>query len=303
MNSGKANSGKTLIGDLIANKSGQPTFSCEFFPPKTEEGFATLWQTIETLAPFNPDFVSVTYGAGGSTQSTSRDITAKIVADFNIPTLAHLTCVGSTSEELSNIVKDYAKLGIHNILALRGDPVAGPGTKWISTPNGFDYASQLVELLNSLNDFSIGVAAFPEKHPESKSLEFDAQILLQKQKAGADFAITNLFFEASHYFKLVDLLREIGCTIPVIPGIMPVTSFNQIERFTALSGAVFPSDLRDQFRAIADDGDAIVELGVKAATNLCKELLAGGAPGIHMYTLNRSTSTQAVFENLGLQKG
>ena len=296
------NGGKTLIGDLIASKSGQPTFSCEFFPPKTDEGFATLWQTIETLAAYKPDFVSVTYGAGGSTQSTSRDVTAKIVADFNIPALAHLTCVGSTAEELSNIVKDYAKLGIHNILALRGDPVAGPGTSWVSTPNGFDYASELVQLLNSLNDFSIGVAAFPEKHPESKSLEFDAQILLQKQQAGADFAITNLFFDSSRYFNLVELLREIGCTMPVIPGIMPVTNINQIERFTTLSGAIFPTDLRQQFEDIADDSDAVVELGVKAATTLCKQLLAGGAPGIHMYTLNRSTSTQAVFENLGLQK-
>jgi methylenetetrahydrofolate reductase (NADPH) len=296
------NAGKTLIRDLIASKSGGPTFSCEFFPPKTDEGFATLWQTIETLAPYNPDFVSVTYGAGGSTQSTSRDVTAKIVADFNIPTLAHLTCVGTTAQELSTIVKDYADLGIHNILALRGDPVAGPGTKWVSTPDGFDYASQLVELLSSMNEFSIGVAAFPEKHPESASLEFDAQILLQKQQAGADFAITNLFFDSSYYFNLVRLLREIGCTLPVIPGIMPVTNINQIERFTTLSGAVFPNQLHEEFRAIADDNDAVIALGIKAATALCRELLDGGAPGIHMYTLNRSTSTQAVFENLGLKK-
>ena len=296
------NAGKTLIRDLITSKSGGPTFSCEFFPPKTDEGFATLWQTIETLAPYNPDFVSVTYGAGGSTQSTSRDVTAKIVADFNIPTLAHLTCVGTTAQELSTIVKDYADLGIHNILALRGDPVAGPGTKWVSTPDGFDYASQLVELLSSMNEFSIGVAAFPEKHPESASLEFDAQILLQKQQAGADFAITNLFFDSSYYFNLVGLLREIGCTLPVIPGIMPVTSFSQIERFTKLSGAVFPDELHEEFKSIADDNDAVIALGVKAATQLCRDLLDGGAPGIHMYTLNRSTSTQAVFENLGLQK-
>jgi methylenetetrahydrofolate reductase (NADPH) len=296
------NAGKTLIRDLIASKSGGPTFSCEFFPPKTDEGFATLWQTIETLAPFNPDFVSVTYGAGGSTQSTSRDVTAKIVADFNIPTLAHLTCVGTTAQELSKIVKDYADLGIHNILALRGDPVAGPGTKWVSTPDGFDYASQLVELLSSMNEFSIGVAAFPGKHPESASLEFDAQILLQKQQAGADFAITNLFFDSSYYFNLVRLLREIGCSLPVIPGIMPVTNVNQIERFTTLSGAVFPHQLHEEFRSIADDNDAVTALGIKAATALCRELLDGGAPGIHMYTLNRSTSTQAVFENLGLKK-
>jgi len=296
------NAGKTLIRDLIASKSGQPTFSCEFFPPKTDEGFATLWKTIETLAPYKPDFVSVTYGAGGSTQSTSRDVTAKIVADFDIPTIAHLTCVGSSADELAAIVKDYANLGIHNILALRGDPVAGPGTKWVSTSGGFDYASQLVELLSSLKEFSIGVAAFPEKHPESASLEFDAQILLQKQQAGADFAITNLFFESSRYFNLVNLMRDIGCTLPVIPGIMPVTSFSQIERFTKLSGAVFPDELHEEFKSIADDNDAVTALGVKAATQLCRELLDGGAPGIHMYTLNRSTSTQAVFENLGLKK-
>ncbi len=294
--------GKTLIRDLIANKSGQPTFSCEFFPPKTDEGFATLWQTIETLAPYQLDFVSVTYGAGGSTQSTSRDVTAKIVSDFNIPTLAHLTCVGSTAEELANIANEYAKLGIHNILALRGDPAAGPGTKWVSTPNGFDYASQLVELLDSLGNFSIGVAAFPEKHPESDSLEKDAQVLLAKQKAGADFAITNLFFEATHYFRLLELMEKIGCTIPVIPGIMPLTNVNQIERFTTLSGAVFPSDLADRFKAIANDQEAVVDLGVEAATQLCEELLAGGAPGIHLYPLNRSNSAKRIFENLGLKK-
>lgn len=292
----------TLIRDVIAAKNGAPTFSCEFFPPKTDEGFATLWQTIETLAPYSLDFVSVTYGAGGSTQSTSRDVTAKIVADFNIPTLAHLTCVGSTSDELTAIVKDYANLGIHNILALRGDPVAGPGTPWVSTPGGFDYASELVELLNSLNDFSIAVAAFPGKHPESVSLEFDAEILLKKQEAGADFAITNLFFDVKYYFELIDLLKKVGCTIPVIPGIMPVTNVNQIDRFTTLSGAVFPSDLKTKFLSVADNQEAVIELGIESATNLAKELLAGGAPGIHTYTLNRSTSTQAIFENLGLKK-
>lgn len=295
------NAGKTLIRDLISQKSGRPTFSCEFFPPKTDEGFETLWQTLSNLQPYGLDFVSVTYGAGGSTQSTSKDVTSKIVSDFNLPTLAHLTCVGSTKAELQAIVSEFASLGIHNILALRGDPVAGPGTEWVSTPNGFDYASQLVEMLSQMNNFSIGVAAFPEKHPESDSLELDAQVLLQKQKAGADFAITNLFFEANHYFDLVDRLRAIGCTLPVIPGIMPLTNVNQIDRFTKLSGAVFPSDLKAKFESIAGDANAVVQLGIDAATNLCQELLSGGAPGIHMYTLNRATSTIAIFENLGLK--
>lgn len=296
------NAGKTLIRDLISQKSGRPTFSCEFFPPKTDEGFETLWQTLSNLQPYGLDFVSVTYGAGGSTQSTSKDVTSKIVSDFNLPTLAHLTCVGSTKAELQAIVSEFASLGIHNILALRGDPVAGPGTEWVSTPNGFDYASQLVEMLSQMNNFSIGVAAFPEKHPESDSLELDAQVLLQKQKAGADFAITNLFFEANHYFDLVARLRAIGCTLPVIPGIMPLTNVNQIDRFTKLSGAVFPSDLKAKFESIAGDANAVVQLGIDAATNLCQELLSGGAPGIHMYTLNRATSTIAIFENLGLKK-
>lgn len=296
------NAGKTLIRDLIFHKSGQPTFSCEFFPPKTDEGFETLWQTLKALQPYGLDFVSVTYGAGGSTQSASKDVTAKIVSDFNLPTLAHLTCVGSTRAELQSIVSDYATLGIHNILALRGDPVAGPGTAWVSTEDGFNFASELVGMLKQMNDFSIGVAAFPEKHPESQSLEFDAQILLQKQKAGADFAITNLFFDAEHYFRLIVRLREIGCTMPVIPGIMPVTNVNQIDRFTTLSGAVFPEELRAQFEDIADDAKAVVNLGIESATKLCQELLDGGAPGIHMYTLNRATSTIAIFENLGLKK-
>lgn len=296
------NAGRALIRDLISSRSNKPTISCEFFPPKTDEGFETLWQTLTKLKPFGLDFVSVTYGAGGSTQSRSKDVTAKIVADFNLPTLAHLTCVGSTKEELQNIVADYAKLGIHNILALRGDPVAGPGTEWISNDSGFKYASELVKMIKSMNDFSIGVAAFPEKHPESKSLEFDARILLQKQQAGADFAITNLFFDAEHYFRLIERMQKIGCTMPVIPGIMPVTSANQIERFSKLSGAVFPSDLKTKFEAISHDDKAVSDLGIEAATKLCEELLASGAPGIHMYTLNRASSTIAIFENLGLKK-
>ena len=192
---------RNVIRDLFG---ATPTFSCEFFPPKTPEGEATLWKTIESLQHFRPDFVSVTYGAGGSNQDTSLDITSKMVNEHHIPTLAHLTCVGRTSTELAHIVDLYSAAGVHDILALRGDPVAGAGTPWQTTPGGFTYAIELVEMLRERGDFSIGVSAFPEGHPESASREQDARVLADKQKAGAHFAMTNLFFFADDYFRMVD---------------------------------------------------------------------------------------------------
>lgn len=291
-----------LIRDLLSDlkSAGQLSFSCEFFPPKTAEGEATLWSTLAKLQPFSPTFVSVTYGAGGSSQDISLGITERIVKQTGIPTVAHLTCVGATREQLAHTIDSFAAAGINNILALRGDPVTGPGTSWVTTEGGFTYAIELVELLRERGDFSIGVAAWPEGHPESVSLDDDARVLANKQKAGADFAVTNLFFSAEHYFDMVDRAAKFGCDMPILPGLMPVTNVNQIHRFTALSGAEFPTTWAARFDAIKDDPEAVINLGIETTTELAQQLIDGGAPGIHLYTLNRSRSTRDVFTNLGV---
>jgi len=291
-----------LINEVLTTlqANGRPSFSCEFFPPKTPAGEATLWNTLATLQPFKPSFVSVTYGAGGSTQDTSLDITSQIVRDTAIPTLAHLTCVGATGGQLSDAVDRLAQRGVRNILALRGDPVAGVGAAWETADGGFTYAIELVELLAARGDFSIGVAAFPEGHPESASLAQDAQVLADKQTAGAHFAITNLFFSADKYFAMVEQAAARGCDMPILPGLMPVTNFGQIERMPAMSGAQFPPALAQRFEAVRDDEAAVRELGIEVTTELSQELLAGGAPGVHLYTLNHSSATKRIFENLGV---
>ena len=281
-----------------ATAEGRPVFSCEFFPPKTADGESALWQTIEALRPYHLDFVSLTYGAGGTTQESSLRIATSIVAETGLPTLAHLTCVGADAATLAAIIDDFAAAGVENILALRGDHAAGPGSAWVTTPGGYTYAVELVSALRARGGFSIGVAAFPEGHPESPSLAQDAEVLAAKARAGADFAITNLFFRADRYFELLELLRGLDCDLPVLPGLMPVTNVAQIDRFTTLSGAEFPEDLRQRLLAVADDPSAVVDVGVEAALELSRELLAGGAPGIHLYTLNRSHSSERILDAL-----
>ena len=291
-----------LIRDVLANlrARGELSYSCEFFPPKTEEGHHTLRTTLDKLVAFAPSFVSVTYGAGGSTQDISLDVTRYIMETSGLPTLAHLTCVGASKVELAATIDRFAEAGVHNILALRGDPVAGPGTPWVTAEGGFTYAIELVEMLRERGDFSIGVSAFPEGHPESSSLDADAKVLADKQRAGADFAITNLFFSAHHYFDLVERAAKFGCDMPILPGLMPVTAYNQIERFTALSGAEFPTELAERFDAIKDDSEAVITLGIESTTELAQQLISGGAPGVHLYPLNRSRSTRAILTNLGV---
>lgn len=286
------------VSELLA--AGGHSFSFEFFPPKTDEGERALWQAIRELEPLHPTFVSVTYGAGGSTRDRTVRVTRRILEETTLLPMAHLTCVGSTVAELRSVIGSYADAGLRNVLALRGDPPGGPGTPWVAQEGGLGHADELVALVRSLGDFSVGVAAFPEGHPESSSLDHDARVLAAKQEAGAEFAVTQFFFRSSDYFALVERARAAGCTIPIVPGLMPVTNLSQIERFAVLSGAAFPEDLAARFRALGDDPAGVHDLGVELASELSSELLAGGAPGLHFYTLNRSTSAREIYTGLGL---
>lgn len=282
----------TRIPDLL---QGGRTFSFEFFPPRTPEAETTLEATLVELEPLHPAFVSVTYGAGGSTRERTHDLVVRINRLTGITAMAHLTCVGHSCAQLEDIVARYRDAGIENVLALGGDPPAG-----VDLPPGeLTYAVELVRLVRSVGDFAVGVAAHPEPHPRSPDLATDRRHTAEKL-AEADFAITQFFFEARHYFELVATLRDLGVDKPVIPGIMPVQSIGAIKRMTELQGSEFPAWFEDRLRAVEDDPDAVRAVGIEEATNLCRELLAGGAPGLHFYTLNRSTATREIHANLGL---
>ena len=286
------------IRDRLA--TGARSFSFEFFPPKTDEGERTLWEAIRRLEPLSPTFVSVTYGAGGSTRDRTVRVTGRIGHETTLTPMGHLTCVGSSRREVRAVIGQYADADVRNVLALRGDPPSGVGTPWEPHPEGMSYAIELVELVRGLGDFCVGVAAFPEGHPEAADLETDARHLAAKAAAGADFAVTQFFFDADDYFRLVERAARHGCGIPIIPGIMPVTNVRQIQRFAQLSGAAFPADLAERLLAVEDDPEAVRRIGVETASRLCDRLLAGGAPGLHFYTLNRSTATREIYQQLGL---
>lgn len=281
----------TRIPDLL--RAG-PTYSFEFFPPRTPEAEATLERTIVELESLHPSFVSVTYGAGGSTRDRTHELVAQINRTSGITAMAHLACVGHTHAELDEIVGRYRDAGIENLLALGGDPPAG-----VDLPPGeLTYAVELVRLIRTVGDFSVGVAAHPEPHPRSPDRATDRRRTAEKL-AEADFAITQFFFDAHHYFELVDALRSLGVDKPVIPGIMPVTSIGAIQRMAQLQGSEFPAWLAAKLRAVEDDPEAVRKVGVEEATTLCQALLEGGAPGLHFYTLNRSTATREIHANLG----
>jgi methylenetetrahydrofolate reductase (NADPH) len=278
--------------------AGECSFSFEFFPPKDAEGERQLWTALRELEVLQPTFVSVTYGAGGSTRDRTVAITQRIVQDTSMTPLAHLTCVGHSREELRSVIGAYADAGVRNVLALRGDPPEGPSAPFAAHPQGLRYAVELVEMVKSLGDFCVGVAAFPEGHPSAASLDADARVLAEKARAGADFAITQLFFRAQDYFGLVDRVSALGVDIPIIPGIMPITNLAQIRRMAELSGAALPPEIVARVARFEGDPAAVRAEGIAVATELCDTLLAGGAPGLHFYTLNRSRATREIYAGL-----
>jgi methylenetetrahydrofolate reductase (NADPH) len=292
------NTGQPSIADLL--RAPGPTLSFEFFPPQTDAGEQALWRAIRELEPLRPGFVSVTYGAGGSTRDRTTRVTQRIAAETTLTAMAHLTCVGASRAELRRVIACYADAGIRNILALRGDPTAGPGTPWISAADGLTHADELVAMIRSLGSFAVGVAAFPDGHPESADRASDIATLRRKSAAGAQFAVTQFFFDADSYLRLRDAADADGIDLPITPGLMPVTNVAQIERFAALSGAAFPTALAERLHAVAHDEEAVRAVGVEVAAELGGRLLAEGAPGLHFYTLNRSTATREVAAILGL---
>lgn len=287
------------LTDLIA--AGGRSFSFEFFPPKDEAGEAQLWDAVRALEPYNPTFVSVTYGAGGSSRGTTVRLTGRIARETSMLPMAHLTCVGHTRSELEQILDEYAAAGVHHVMALRGDPTEGPRAEWTPTEGGLDHADQLVELVAARRQFRIGVAAFPERHPSSASLEHDADVLVAKARAGAEFAVTQMFFRAADYFSLVERVRDRGVDLPILPGIMPILNLQAIRRQGELIGTDVPADVVERISAHDGDPVSMRAEGITQAAELCQELLEGGAPGLHFYTLNRSKATREIFEKLDVR--
>jgi methylenetetrahydrofolate reductase (NADPH) len=299
-----------LIRDRLAHK--RPVFSFEFFPPRTAEGETALLRSLEKLAPLEPDFVSVTYGAGGSTRARTLEIVARIKRDFGIEAMAHVTCVGATREQLVETIDQLGEAGIDNVLALRGDPPKGE-TQFVPVPGGLSYASELVALVRDRGPFSIGAACYPETHPEAPSPAADLAHLVEKVAAGADFLISQLFFDNRRFFAFESQARDAGIGVPIIPGIMPVTNVAQVQRFTQMCGATLPEPLLDRLRDADGDAQEVFWTGVAYAAHQCRELLdpqgqgafarsGKGVAGVHFYTLNKSPATRAIFEILQIAR-
>ncbi|HEX9290238.1 MAG TPA: methylenetetrahydrofolate reductase [NAD(P)H] [Anaeromyxobacteraceae bacterium] len=290
------------VTDILrfARERGEPIFSFEFFPPKTDDGVRQMFEAVEALRPLGPAFVSVTYGAGGSTRQRTIELVTRLKRETEIEAVAHITCAGASRQEIGQVLDEIAAAGIQNVLALRGDPPRGE-QKFDAHPEGFRYASELVAFIRSERarwKFCIGVAGYPEGHVETPDLARDLANLKTKVDAGADFLVTQLFFGNAHYFRFVERARAAGIGVPIMPGIMPLTNVDQIERFTAMCGAQIPPLLRAAMEVRRSDPEAALQLGVAYASLQCADLLRRGAPGIHFYTLNRSPSTRAIVAAL-----
>ena len=287
----------------MSNDLRATSFSLEFFPPKDLAGEERLWQVLAQLQPLHPDFVSVTYGAGGSTRDRTIRVTTEITARTAIPTVAHLTCVGSTKSELLEILEQYKKSGIKSILALRGDPQGGPTSAWHSITDGLDHADQLVELAIELGGLEVGVAAFPDGHPASNfDLDKDIEVLLRKEELGATFATTQFFFEFEKWQNIVERLSRRGSKLPVIAGILPITNLKQLSRMVELSGVQIPVQILNRFDDVAENSSEVKKIGIEIATELGSKLLEAQVPGLHFYTMNTAESTIEIAKNLGLVK-
>jgi methylenetetrahydrofolate reductase (NADPH) len=278
-------------------KASTPVFSFEFFPPKDSDGFATLYETIARLKPSAPAFVSVTYGAGGSTRAKTVDLVGNIKNKIGIESMAHLTCVGHDQQEIHSVLESLQDQNIENVLALRGDPPQGE-EKFVKTEGGFEYANELVSFIKNSYSFCIGAACYPEGHVECPDLDKDIENLQRKVDSGVDFLVTQLFFDNRHYFDFLDRAQKKNINIPVIPGIMPILNFKQIQRFTKMCGAHLADSMIAKFEDVQDDMEKVRQMGIDHAIMQCRELLENKAPGIHFYTLNRSKATLAILEEL-----
>jgi methylenetetrahydrofolate reductase (NADPH) len=287
------------IDQLLAGS--EPTFSFEFLPPKTEQGEQNLYAALAELRTLEPSFVSVTYGAGGSTRTKTLEIVNRIREDYNLEAMPHFTCVGATVEELRATLEEMHAAGIDNVLALRGDPPRGQD-EWVKPEGGLEYSRELVELIKDDYPFAIGAACFPETHIHAVSPEADVAYLAEKVAAGVDFLITQLYFDNAFYFDFVERARAAGITVPIIPGILPITQIGQLEHMTKVCGASIPEGLHRELHARESQPEAVTDFGVAYATLQCAELLAAGAPGIHFYTLNRSPATRAILGALKLTR-